>query len=184
MNLKNRNRLVLMSLSLMCLLMSACSTAPKSESDRQELITKADRTLDRFRSNDPTLSATLDRAYGYAVFPNVAKGGAGVGGAYGRGVVYEQARPVGFCDLSQGSIGFQLGGQAYSELILFENRSAFDRFKSGEFALAAQASAVAAGTGQGANARYNNGVIVFTMGERGLMYEATVGGQKFDYEPM
>jgi lipid-binding SYLF domain-containing protein len=174
----------LLSLSFVCLLLAACSTAPKGEGDREELIGKADRTLERFRTNDSTLAATLDRAYGYAVFPTVAKGGAGVGGAYGRGVVYEQGRPVGFCDLSQGSIGFQLGGQAYSELILFENKQALDRFKSGEFALAAQASAVAAGTGQGANARYNNGVIVFTMGEKGLMYEATVGGQKFDYERM
>ncbi|MCI0363403.1 MAG: hypothetical protein L0Y44_08255 [Phycisphaerales bacterium] len=177
-----------MMLSLMglvlCCVMTACSTAPKSESEREELVAKSDRTLERFRSSDPTIHRRINEAYGYAVFPTVAKGGAGVGGAYGRGTVYEQGRMIGYCDLSQGSIGFQLGGQAYSELILFEHKAAFDRFKSGEFALAAQASAVAAASGSGANARYKEGVMVFTLGEQGLMYEASVGGQKFSFEPL
>ena len=174
---------IILSLAV-CFAFSACSTAPRSESDRQELVGKADQTLSKFKSSDPTISDQIAKAYGYAVFPTVAKGGAGVGGAYGRGAVYEQGKHVGYCDLSQGSIGLQLGGQKYSELILFENKAALDRFKSSEMALAAQASAVAAASGTGANAKYKDGVIVFTLGEAGLMYEASVGGQRFAYKPL
>jgi lipid-binding SYLF domain-containing protein len=174
----------ILGLSLICLIGAACSTAPKSESGKQDLIADAGRTVNDFRASDSSIADRINDAYGMAVFPTVAKGGAGVGGAYGRGVVYEQDRPIGYCDLSQGSIGFQLGGQKYSELILFENKAALDRFKSGEFALAAQASAVAAASGSGANAKYNNGVMVFTLGEKGLMYEASVGGQKFAFKPL
>jgi len=174
----------LAGLSLICLLLAACSTAPKQEGEREDLLRKADQTVLKFKEADPTIADALNRAHGYAVFPTVGKGGAGVGGAYGRGVVYEQGRPIGFCDLSQASIGLQLGGQKYNELILFENKAALDRFKSGEYALAAQASAVAAASGSGANARYKDGVMVFTLGEKGLMYEASVGGQKFSFQPM
>lgn len=179
-----RIRLNVLLLAAVALLLSACSTAPKTETERQSLLTEANATLERFRASDLTIKDQMEKAYGYAVFPTVGKGAVGVGGAYGRGIVYEQGRPVGYCDLSQGSIGLQLGGQAYSELILFENKAALDRFKSSEFALAAQASAVAAASGAGANARYNDGVIVYTLAEKGLMYEASVGGQRFDYQPM
>jgi lipid-binding SYLF domain-containing protein len=140
-------------------------------------------TLDLFKKADSSMTNTLNSAYGYAVFPNVGKGGAVVGGAYGRGQVFEQGKLIGYCDLSQG-FGLQLGGQVYREVILFENKAALDRFTGGEFALAAQATAVAAASGAGANAKYKDGVAVFTLGEKGLMYEASVGGQKFDYEPL
>ena len=112
----------LAGLSLICLLLAACSTAPKQEGEREDLLRKADQTVLKFKEADPTIADALNRAHGYAVFPTVGKGGAGVGGAYGRGVVYEQGRPIGFCDLSQASIGLQLGGQKYNELILFEKR--------------------------------------------------------------
>ena len=173
-----------LGLVLICMLVSACSTAPKSEADREDMVQDARQTLNEFRQSDAGIDTHIDNAYGYAVFPMVAKGGAGVGGAYGRGAVFEQGKHIGYCDLSQGSIGFQLGGQKYSELILFENQAALERFKRDEFALAAQASAVAAASGAGANANYKDGVIVFTLGEAGLMYEATVGGQRFDFDSM
>lgn len=174
----------LLGLTLICLIAAACSTAPKSEPDRQNLVRNAEQTVSQFKASDNLIAETINNAYGYAVFPTVAKGGAGVGGAYGRGAVYEQGKQIGYCDLSQGSIGFQLGGQKYSELILFENKAALDRFKTGEFALAAQASAVAAKSGAGANAKYKDGVMVLTIGEAGLMYEASVGGQKFEFQPL
>jgi lipid-binding SYLF domain-containing protein len=117
------------------------------------------------------------------VFPTVGKGAVGVGGAYGKGVLYENGTPVGYCDLSQASIGLQLGGQGYTEIIAFENQDALNRFKSGNFAFDAQATAVALKSGAGANAKYANGVAVFTMDEAGLMYEASIGGQKFSYQP-
>lgn len=178
-----RSRLLAMLVG-MCALLTACATAPSTYSGKQELVRKAERTVADFKAADPSLASMLNDSYGYAVFPTVAKGGYVVGGAYGRGVVYEQGRQVGYCDLSQGSFGLQIGGQSYRELILFEHKHALDRFKRNEFALAAQASAVAAASGSGANARYNHGVAVFTLGEKGLMVEAAVGGQRFEYQPM
>ncbi|MEX0741603.1 MAG: YSC84-related protein, partial [Phycisphaeraceae bacterium] len=130
-----------------------------------------------------TLEATLDAAAGYAVFPTIGKGGAGIGGAYGKGVLYEDGQVVGYCDVSQGTIGFQLGGQAYTQIIAFESDEKVNEFKNGDLTFAAQATAVAIKSGAGANAEYADGVAVFTSDEAGLMYEASVGGQKFSYQP-
>ena len=106
----------------------------------------------------------------------------GVGGAYGKGVLYQNGTAVGYCDLTQASIGFQLGGQSYTEIIAFENKSAVDLFREGNLEFDAQVSAVALKSGAGANAKYTNGVAVFTMDEAGLMFEASVGGQQFTYQ--
>ena len=160
-----------------------CSTAPKSQQGKAELHDKVIETVARFKENDASLKQFFSSSYGYAVFPTVAKGGIGIGGAYGRGELFESSQMKGYCDLSQGSIGFQLGGQAYSELIFFETGQALDRFKSGDFAFAAQASAVAATAGASADADYEGGVAVFTLTKGGLMYEASIGGQKFSFEP-
>jgi lipid-binding SYLF domain-containing protein len=162
---------------------TGCSTAPRSEAERSDIRADADQALILAKRNDPTLSDFLARSAGYAVFPTVSKGGFVVGGAYGRGVLYERGVPVGFCDLSQGSVGAQVGGQAYTQIIAFETTDAVQRFKSGNFALAAQATAVALRSGAGANARYENNVAVFTMDEAGLMAEAAIGGQKFSFQP-
>lgn len=164
-------------------LLAGCSTAPKSESARVELIDEAQTTIDTAKRNDPTLADHLSKAAGYAVFPTVGKGAIGVGGAYGRGVLFENGVATAYCDLTQATIGLALGGQAYSEIITFENRESLDTFKSGNFAFSAQATAVALKSGAGANAKYDNGVAVFTMGESGLMYEASIGGQKFSVRP-
>jgi len=143
------------------------------------------------------------RSYGYAVFPTIGKGGFGIGAAHGQGQVYQQGRYVGFTSMTQVSFGFQLGGQAYSEIIFFENPAALTRFESGNFALSADASAIAitasasatAGTtGSGASASgeehaavtaggYQNGMAIFTIAKGGLMYQAAVAGQKFSYHP-
>ena len=131
---------------------------------------------------DPSLQRFLDKAYGYAVFPSVGKGGAGVGGAYGRGVVFDHGQPVGYSDLSQVTVGFQLGGQEYAELIAFENEDALNKFKTGKFAFSANASAVALKAGAADAVNYDNGVAVFTKPEGGLMFEASIGGQKFSYK--
>jgi lipid-binding SYLF domain-containing protein len=90
---------------------------------------------------------------------------------------------IGYVDLSQATIGAQIGGQKYSEIIFFENATVLESFKKGEFTFAAQATAVAVSSGAGANAKYTNGVMVFTLGEKGLMAEASIGGQKFDFQP-
>lgn len=160
----------------------ACSTAPKTAGDREALQQAAQETITAFKQADPSMSELFDSAHGYAVFPTVGKGAIGVGGAYGRGVVYQGGRMIGYCDLSQGTIGLQLGGQSYSEAIFFSNSDALEAFKSGNFAFAAQASAVAATAGASADADYESGVLVFTMAKGGLMYEASIGGQKFTYQ--
>jgi len=164
-------------------LVAGCATAPKSAEGRAELNTKVQNAKESAVKSDPGLKKFFDEAAGYAVFPTVGKGAIGVGGAYGRGELYEGGQLEGYCTLTQASIGLALGGQAYTELIFFETQAALDRFKSGNFAFAAQASAVALKSGASANAKYTDGVAVFTMGEAGLMYEASVGGQKFSYRP-
>ena len=141
-------------------------------------------------------------AYGYAVLPTVGKGGIGVGGAYGKGQVYREGKVTGTVSLFKATIGFQLGGQAFSEIIFFQDKRAFDEFTSGQFELDAAASAVAitagvqgkAGTegatagasagpatGVQAETKYRKGMAIFIHTKGGLMYEAAIGGQKFTY---
>ncbi len=126
----------------------------------------------------------FENAYGYAIFPSVGKGAIGIGGARGSGWVYEQGEVVGKSTLTQVTIGFQLGGQAYREVIFFKDETALDDFKRGNFELAAQASAVALTAGASGDIAYNKGVAIVTIAKGGLMYEASVGGQKFDYDPL
>lgn len=169
--------------SITLVLCGGCSTAPSSVVERQELVADAAQTVKHAMETDSGIKIFVNSAAGYAVFPSIGKGAIGLGGAYGRGVVYEKGTLVGYCDLSQGTIGFQLGGQAYSELIFFQTQEALAKFKAGDFAFAAQATAVALKSGAGANAEYSGGVLVFTLQEAGLMYEASIGGQQFTYVP-
>ncbi len=169
---------------MVCALLAGCSTAPQTAEKQAALTTKSEAAIQTARKADPGLQKFFDTATGYAVFPSVGKGAVGVGGAYGRGEVFEGGKLAGYATLTQASIGLALGGQKYTELIFFETKAALDRFKSGTFAFAAQASAVALKSGVSANAKYSEGVAVFTLGETGLMYEASIGGQKFSYEPI
>jgi len=143
------------------------------------------------------------KAYGYAVFPTIGKGGIGIGGAHGKGRVYQGGKYVGDTTMNQLTAGFQLGGQAFSQIIFFEDKRSFDEFTSGNFEFSAQASAVAitagasasaGGTGNTAGAsggkndaatvgEYHKGMATFTVAKGGLMYEAALGGQKFKYTP-
>jgi len=150
--------------------------------DRSELIADAQQALKRFKKNDPSLKRFFDKAHGYVIFPTVGKGGIGIGGAYGNGVVYSGGKRIGYSALKQVTIGFQFGGQAYSELIFFKDKATLDRFKSEKIEFDAQVSAVAVTTGASANVDYSSGVAVFTLAKGGLMYEATVGGQHFSFE--
>jgi lipid-binding SYLF domain-containing protein len=165
------------------LAMAACATAPKSAEGKLAMKEHADTALAKAEAADSTLTKLVRASYGYAVFPSVGKGGLGVGGAYGQGVFYEHEVFIGYCDMTQASIGLQLGGQTYTEIIVFETRKAADNFKSGNFAFDAQATAVALKAGASANAKYSAGVVILTMNEGGLMGEASVGGQKFRYQP-
>jgi lipid-binding SYLF domain-containing protein len=147
--------------------------------------------------------AFFEQSYGYAVFPTIGKGGIGIGGAHGKGQVYARGAHVGNSSMTQITIGFQLGGQAFSQIIFFEDERALSEFTSGNFEFSAQATAVAitagvsaeANTGGGTSAGmsggsnnastvhggYRKGMAIFTIAKGGLMYEASVGGQKYNY---
>jgi lipid-binding SYLF domain-containing protein len=149
------------------------------------------------------VQAFFKSAYGYVVFPTVGKGGLGIGGAYGKGQVYRGGKVTGEASLVKLSIGWQAGGQAFSQMIFLEDKRAYDEFTSGEFEFDASASAVAitagaqakAGTGgatagasagpatgKQAKASYHKGMAVFVHTKGGLMYEAAIGGQKFSFK--
>ena len=134
------------------------------------------------KEKDPDLAKWFDFAAGYAVFPKVGKAGIGIGGARGKGILIQGDESLGETTLTQLTIGLQLGGQVYSEYVFFKDQTALDDFKRGNFELGAQVSAVAVAAGASASADYSKGVAVFTIAEGGLMFEATVGGQKFRFK--
>lgn len=156
----------------------------QSESKNNKIIADSHTAKAEFIAADGLMKVLFDKSYGYVIFPNVGKGGVGVGGAAGNGVVYEQNQMVGMAKLSQVSIGLQAGGQAYREVIFFESKKALDRFKSSQLEFSADVSAVAVTAGASANAKYAKGVMVFTMQKGGLMYEASLGGQKFKFKKL
>lgn len=160
-------------------------------------------TINVFKKSE-AVQPFFKNAYGYAVFPTVGKAGIGIGGSYGKGQVYKGGKVTGEVSLIKGSIGWQLGGQAFSQMIFFEDKRAYDEFTGGEFEFDATASAVAitagaqakagtegatagvsAGPATGAQAKtsYHKGMAVFVHTKGGLMYEASIGGQKFTFKP-
>jgi lipid-binding SYLF domain-containing protein len=182
-------------LSMLALAALAFAAMPAHADDYQE-------TIEVFRKAGES-GKFFDSAYGYAVFPTIGKGGIGIGGAYGKGRVYEKGRHVGDASMAQVTVGFQLGGQAYSQIVFFQDQRAFREFTSGGFEFGAEASAVAITAGAGAKAGtagssaqasggqhdartvgvYHKGMATFTVAKGGLMYEASIGGQKFSYRP-
>ena len=175
---------ILFALTLAAGLLAGCSTAPKSETARENLHDDVSVTLRTMQREDPTLQDFITKAHAYALFPSVGKGGLIAGGAYGRGEVYEADKMIGFADLSQATIGAQAGGQEFAELIVFESQGALDRFKQNKLRFAANASAVALKSGTARTARYDDGVAVFTRPTGGLMFEAAIGGQSFSFRPV
>ncbi|MBU2887552.1 lipid-binding SYLF domain-containing protein [Gilvimarinus agarilyticus] len=185
-----------MRYTLTIVLMLLCATAGAQEPYQA--------TVDIFKKS-PEVQKFFQSAYGYAVFPTIGKGAIGVGGAHGKGRVYQNNRHVGNTSMTQLSIGLQIGGQAFSEIIFFASKADLRRFQTGKFEFGAQASAVAitasasaqvgtTGMAAGASgtsdqagiqrAKYNNGIAIFTHAKGGLMYEAAVSGQKFNYQPL
>lgn len=147
-----------------------------------ELDAKAKQALAEFTAKDPSVQSFIDQSVGYVVIPTVGKAGFGIGGARGKGVLYENGAVTAVVTLSQLSIGFQWGGQAYSEFLFFQDTPTLNDFKQGNYELGAQASAVAVTAGVSADAAFVNGMAIFTRAKGGLMYEASVGGQKFKVE--
>jgi len=161
---------------------------------------KADQAAVEKFNQSPVVQNFHKSAYGYAIFPKMGKGGLGIGGAHGKGRTYVGGKRTGVASMTQVTIGFQAGGQAFTQLIYFEDERAYKNFTSGKFEFGAQAEAIAVTSSAGAGAstaggtsgqantkqtktEYSDGMVVFTMGKGGLMYEASVGGQKFGWKP-
>ena len=188
------HRFFIAFLAIAALLVFSGSAAADSYSDTIAVYKKSDHVRPFFKS-----------AYGYAVFPIVGKGGFVIGAAYGKGRVYRRGSVTGTTSMFKGTIGFQAGGQAFSQMIFFQDRRAYEEFTSGSFEFDASASAVAitaglqaqagttgatagasAGPATGEHARrgYTKGMAVFIHAKGGLMYEASIGGQRFDFQPL
>jgi len=167
--------------------LAACNFAIGShaeEIDQKELTAEVKDAIQVFQAADSGLEARFKSAHAYAVFPRAGKGGFIVGGGHAVGQVYEQGKLIGTARMTQLTVGAQIGGQSFYELIFFETKAALADFKRGKYSMNAQVSAVAAAEGASLNARYVSGVMVFTKARSGLMAEATVGGQKFEFEPV
>jgi len=179
---KNLNNLLQRTILLAAVFVLVINAFGQSDAKKEEILADAKVAKAEFIKADPKMANLFSKAYGYVIFPNVGKGAVGVGGASGNGVVYEKETQVGTAKMTQVSIGFQWGGQAYREVIFLEKKENMDKFKENKVELSAQLSAVAVKTGAAATAKFVDGVMVFTMQKGGLMYEAAVAGQKFKYE--
>lgn len=171
------------SATLVVALLMGCTTVPPTTEERDELVQRAEAERQEWKKIDPDMEAFVQKRYGFAFFPEVTKGGLVFGGAYGRGVVYEQGTHVGYADLTEGSFGLQIGGQTFSELIVFQDKYAFERFKRNAVDFGAQASAIVARSSASTNAPFVDGIAVFVRPLSGAMAEASIGGQRFTYAP-
>jgi lipid-binding SYLF domain-containing protein len=156
----------------------ALPAAAQDEDDLEEIR----EVIAVMTERDPGMQEWFNTSHAYAVFPNVGKAGFGIGGARGNGIAYVGGTPVGKTKLSAVTIGLQVGGQSFVEVIFFKDQTAWADFTRENFEFGAQVSAVALSAGVSADMAYNGGVAVVTMAKGGLMYEATVSGQKFEYE--
>lgn len=175
-----KNKLITLALLAFTLLFIPRSI--KAQDDKEKMLNDCKKAKAAFLKSDPSMSGLFTSSYGYVIFPNVGKAAVVVGGSGGPGVVYTKVKAIGSAKMVQVTVGAQVGGQAYREIIFFENKEAMDRFKENKLEFSGQVSAVAAKSGASANVKYREGVAVFTEEISGLMLEASVGGQKFTYE--
>jgi lipid-binding SYLF domain-containing protein len=174
--------LKLRNIAIAALALGACATTPKTAAGRDQLEARADSTIETMKARDASLQDLLGSSAGYVVFPDIGKGGFIVGGAFGRGVLYEHGMRMGFVQLDQASVGALAGGQSFAELIVFRDRYDIDRLKHGHYSVGANASAVALTSGAAASVPLDRGVVVITMPRGGLMAELSVSGQRLDYK--
>lgn len=173
---------ILKSMMVACLLFVTIGASAQNDKE-QQIMADAEKAKSTLMSKDAGLEKFFENSSGYVIFPNVGKGGLIIGGATGNGVLYENGSAVGMADLKKLNIGLQAGGQAVIEVIFFETEASLAEFKEGNFEFSAEASAVIADEGKSKDANYDDGVIVFALPKAGLMADASIGGQKFDFTP-
>ncbi len=164
-------------------LLAGCQTEPKNPEAKANLTDDVQNSLVKIKRQDSGMDQLLNKSAGYAVFPSIGKAAWIVGGAYGKGILYEKGTMTGYVDMSQASVGLQGGAEDYSELVVFDTPEALARLKDSKFEAGANLSAVALTTGAASAAKFQDGVAVFTQSNGGLMVEASVSGQKFRYSP-
>lgn len=179
--------LFIMSISSIRLPSGYAGWIPSAEDEpakgKKLLNTESEEVVKNFKIHYPLLTVYFEKAHGYAVFPTITKGGIGIGAAHGTGDVYEKGEYIGTASMTQVTLGAQFGGQTYSEIVFFKDKETLSDFKEGDLKASAQASAIAATAGASTDADYDHGVAIFTLSKTGLMFEATVGGQRFSFKP-
>ena len=160
-----------------------CASAPETQPAQHDLEAEADATIAEMARSDSSLPPLLADAEGFVVFPTVGEGAVVAGAANGVGVLYESGRPIGYAELREGSFGAQVGGQAYSQLVVFRSERALEAFKREPLEFSAEASATVLTEGAAASAPFADGRAVFIDDESGAMVEASVAGQVIRYEP-
>ncbi len=168
-------------LVLLLMIFVSCGSSKKTGDD---LIADARQERTTMQQQYPVVAEMFQNSTAYAIFPNVGKGAYVIGGASGNGVVYQNGNVIGYADLKQVDVGLQIGGQAFVEVLFFENQAALDRFKSGTYELSANASAVILDKGASRDIDFQDGVAVVTMPKGGAMAGISVGGQRFSFHPV
>lgn len=181
-----RSALILLGAGAL-LVLDACSSVPTTDEgmarEQAKAVPEARSTLKTMMASDPSIERILESATGYVVFPKVTSGALIIGGEGGDGVVFRGNDPWGVARLAKGSIGAQVGGEIYSELIVLLTESAFESFTAGEFKFAAGMKAVAIKSGAATAAPVSDGMITLTMTRGGLIASVAIGGQKFSCQP-
>lgn len=170
--------------SSVLMILAGCATTPETKEARDVLNAEVIEAISIFKSQDSGIQRFFDTSYGYVVFPKILKGGFWVGGAYGQGEVYRQNLMTGYSSMTQASLGFSFGGEYFREIVFFSTKTEYDDFCAEEFAFSAQVTGVALDKGVAAKTNYENGVVVFILAEEGLMIDASLGGQKFEFTPV
>jgi len=166
------------------LALTACLGATAQTVGDKQIMNDAKEAMTLLVEKENALQEFFDTSAGYVIFPNVGEGGFIIGAASGNGVLYENGSAQGMADLKKVDVGFQIGGQAVTEVIFFETQVAVDEFKTGDFEIAGEVAAVAIKEGASEKLNYDDNVLVVAMPKAGLMADVSVGGQKFNYTPM
>lgn len=173
------------ALAAVCgLAIAGCATSRPSPAKEARLEDQARNTISEMQARQPGLENVLRSAHAYAVFPDIGRAGAVVaGGAFGKGILFEHGQAAGYVELKQGSIGPQLGGDTFAELIVLPDATSVDKLKTGRYEIGADMSAIVLNTGAHGTAEITSNNLVFVMPRGGLMAELSVTGQRIDYLP-
>lgn len=170
------------TIALLAALFAGCATAPATRAEKESLQTSARATLDEMIARNPAIQDTIRNAPGYAVFPSIGKGGVLVGGAHGQGILYEHGVPTGYVSVEQASIGAQLGGQTFSQLLVLRTPQQVVDVKAGRFTAGADLGVVVLSQSAGAQTNFNPNASVFVLPRGGLMVDVSINGQRIKYQ--